>query len=1015
MMKHSLIVVAIALLSSITVQAGPVSKQAVRQRAQKWMSKPMTPMKLSVADKEAGPYTIFNADDGQGYVIVSCDDRTEQILGYSDQGNLTEDNMPEGLRWLLQMYSEQIKALPTVVNTNSSENVVDDVSTMAFRRAPVITKHSIEPLLQTRWNQGGPYNLLCPRYYNEDGTQGDLSATGCVATAIAQVMGFYRYPSETIRMIPGYYQNYNTTAGKKSVLLHNIPEHSRIDWDNILPDYYGGETDEQKTAVAQLMYWVGLGCKMGYGASSAAGFSEGVKALINYFGYDDGTHIEARHNHSIQSWHDLLYNELATGHPIAFAGTNTGGAHAFVIDGYDVSGLFHLNWGWGGLDNGYFRIDVLAPDDGSGIGASPTPDGYNMGQEAIIGMCLPDNVVADEQQPVLNANDWAVRNGNTFFTNFVNWTGIDTSFDMGIAIVKDDGSLQILSSFTQHLSVNTFVGHEFLINNLSEGSYRLVPVSKRSSLTKWQTHLSPQVYYILAQVDTNGSVTLGIMPQQNITMTNIAFPGNHKVGDRQSVKATFHNYAAEYYREIHLLASLTDNKGEAVCRTQVTIPVDGETISDFSFVPNQSGVWHVWLATDRNGNEVIGEGSVEITEEGIATNGNLRYASHTVTNRSNGIVYGNRMQGTVTIFNLGSEPFDGIIHLWLFKQDPSSGLFYGAGDNYVTMHIDGNKRGQADYSFSNLELNANYSMSILYQDGGDITDGGLKPMGTTQPGVVFWEQNLLMKGQAPTTTVNPTNNVIAIDMRGVTDRVKSVRPNANPNTLYLIDASENLPSGLEGLNVVLGNKADVLRLTDGYPFFSPSSFDVRQVEYTRTTSGKWETLSLPFAVSQLPVGVEAMELSSMDPEGIAYFTPVNSLGANIPYLIKGKAGEESVFTAYDAHISATQEAPMVVEAGGYRYQGVTVGKKLTDGYLFEESSMVFLPLLSAATIPAFHAYFTASQPVERIVIPMAPTTIHALRNVDDESVVFDLSGRRFNNIPKKKGIYIINGKKTVIK
>ena len=172
---------------------------------------------------------------------------------------------------------------------------------------------------------------------------------------------------------------------------------------------------------------------------------------------------------------------------------------------------------------------------------------------------------------------------------------------------------------------------------------------------------------------------------------------------------------------------------------------------------------------------------------------------------------------------------------------------------------------------------------------------------------------------------------------------------------------------------------------------------------------------MPFAVSQLPVGVEAMELSSMDPEGIAYFTPVNSLGANIPYLIKGKAGEESVFTAYDAHISATQEAPMVVEAGGYRYQGVTVGKKLTDGYLFEESSMVFLPLLSAATIPAFHAYFTASQPVERIVIPMAPTTIHALRNVDDESVVFDLSGRRFNNIPKKKGIYIINGKKTVIK
>ena len=103
------------------------------------------------------------------------------------------------------------------------------------------------------------------------------------------------------------------------------------------------------------MYWVGMGCKMGYGPSSAAGFPEGVNALVNYFGYDDGTHIESRGNYTIAGWNELLYNELATGHPIAFAGTNTGGAHAFVLDGYDMDGLFHVNWGWGGLDNGYFR------------------------------------------------------------------------------------------------------------------------------------------------------------------------------------------------------------------------------------------------------------------------------------------------------------------------------------------------------------------------------------------------------------------------------------------------------------------------------------------------------------------------------------------------------------------------------------------------------------------------------------------------------------------------------------
>ena len=129
--------------------------------------------------------------------------------------------------------------------------------------------------------------------------------------------------SQTKRMIPGYSQVYKTLDGDKRIQLRNIPAGSVIDWGHILDEYHGGETDEQKQAIAQLMYWVGVGCKMSYGGSSAAGFPEGVKALINYFGYDDGTHIESRGNFTASAWEDLLYNELLTGHPIAFAGTNT--------------------------------------------------------------------------------------------------------------------------------------------------------------------------------------------------------------------------------------------------------------------------------------------------------------------------------------------------------------------------------------------------------------------------------------------------------------------------------------------------------------------------------------------------------------------------------------------------------------------------------------------------------------------------------------------------------------------
>ena len=324
--------------------------------------------------------------------------------------------MPEGLQWLLQSYAEQIghvRAAHHAARPSQSPSRV-----MAVR-------HNIEPLLSTLWNQGHPYNLLCPQYYNQDGTLGDRCATGCVATAIAQVMAYYKYPASTKRTIPGYVQYFDTDKGSKSVQLRNIPANSVIDWEQMLDAYGDHDSEQQQQAVAQLMYWVGLGCKMGYGPSSAAGFPEGVNALKRYFGYDDGTHIESRSNHTIRSWDELLYKELETGHPIAFAGTNSGGAHAFVLDGYDIDGLFHVNWGWGGMDNGYFRIDVLDPDNDSGIGASPTPGGYNMGQDAIIGMRLPDDVTAPADAYRLTVNDWEIRRGNVFFANYVNWSSVN--------------------------------------------------------------------------------------------------------------------------------------------------------------------------------------------------------------------------------------------------------------------------------------------------------------------------------------------------------------------------------------------------------------------------------------------------------------------------------------------------------------------------------------------------------------------------------------------------------------
>lgn len=1057
------IAVLIGWMTLGTVQAAPIDCQQALQAARQFVTprgktitsthpRALAPShpRTSMADEAA--YYVFDIDNKGGFVIVAGDDSVEPVIGYVEHGSFDADNMPDAMRWFLETFEESVNRgyVGTKVggyeNTTNANLAPSHPSTPApsntnlappYPRTPAPSnisprntpaRHTVEPLLQTLWNQGNPYNILCPRYLNGDGTEGDHSATGCVATAIAQVMGFYRYPAETQRYIPSYECEFETDDGKVKKRIDGISPHSVIDWDNILNEYNGQSTARQDTAIAQLMLYVGVGCKMGYGPSSGAGFSEGVNALINYFGYDDGTRIEQRGKYTIQGWSDLLYTELATGHPIAFAGTNSGGAHAFVIDGYDMSGLFHLNWGWGGLDNGYFRIDALAPDDNSGIGASLTPDGYNMGQEAIIGLRLPDDEKADPVQPQLSVNDWELRNGNRFFANFVNWSGVASSWDMGIAYKDTEGEWQLVGTKrTSQISNNYYVGQEFVISGLQPGTYHVVPVSKRSSQKAWQTQVNPDIRYILVEVDADGNVATALRPIEDISLDELTFPGSHKVNERQSVQAIFSNHGDEYSREIHLLAGLVPRAAdgnvtvEHICRTQVTIAEDGQTVSAFYFEPNQTGTWLVRLSTDYDGHNIVGEGTVEITADGVAQANNLRYVSHTVTNRSNGAIYGNRMQGKVTIMNQGDEAFDGMVRLWLFRL-ADDGYYYGANSTMVPLHIESKKTAQAAYDFDHLDLNTTYTMSILYQQGGDIQDGGLKQMGRTQAGIVYWQQNRTMSGAAPTNSFNVPSGAVAVDMSSAGNGVKSVRPNANPNTIYILPVGGQKPTGLDERNVVVGDECEELTLTDDYGFWSPVTFTAQQAVYTRETTAGWETIALPFSVDDLPPGVVLKEFTEQTAGQTPTFDTSHALARNIPYIIYSKVGGSQLFEATDVRISSTNEAPMIVGTDDYHFIGATLSTTFNPGeiYVFDGESGCFSLISERTTIKPFRAYIVGyieegMQPSQFDVDTAIPT---ALPMVTSDTAtpqgLYDLQGRRING-PYGKGVYIFNGRKVVVK
>ncbi len=338
-----------------------------------------TPAQLTQTAKVSGLY-VFNVDNSGGFVIVSNDDRTEPVLGYSDSGTFDPDNMPENMRAWLQGYADEIAWL--------KEHPDAAVST-SRRSGDASIKTPIAPLLETKWNQGTPYNNLCP-YYLEDEYGNILAysveyvdddyehcATGCVATAMAQVMKYHKWPTAATATIDGY------TWGKANINLPGLGS-TTFDWAN-MKDHYNSNTVDVGDAVSTLMKYCGYSVQMEYGPSSGSNTELVASALKNYFDYSSTVTYVSRSFYTYANWIEMMYHELSQGRPVVYGGSSTGGGHEFVCDGYQGEDYFHINWGWGGMSDNYFKLSALDPD-AQGIGGSSSDDGFHFGQDAVIGI-----------------------------------------------------------------------------------------------------------------------------------------------------------------------------------------------------------------------------------------------------------------------------------------------------------------------------------------------------------------------------------------------------------------------------------------------------------------------------------------------------------------------------------------------------------------------------------------------------------------------------------------------------
>ena len=355
-MKRTTTILIAICVSALFANGKQISQNAALSAARKYSrTGQVAPAKNLRSDKtNNAPYYAFNLE--QGYVIVSGDDEMTELVGYAENGFFDAENVPPQMQLWLDGYAEYVAAVQSG-KAKARKILLSD--------SPSVV---VEPLVTTKWNQDAPFNNFAPEY-TDDNNNTQRCATGCAATAMAQIMKFHNWPEQGVGHYSYEHQSFGTISS-------NFSEHV-YDWTNMIDRYNNGEySSEQADAVALLMKDCGVSLNMNYGPVSGASIYSYYPAFKNYFRYSSRT--VNRSGCETAEFTKIITDELQEGRPIIYCGTGEDGGHAFVVDGYDTNYFLHVNWGWGGYSDGYFDMNYMDPT-GLGIGGGSGAFKWNQG------------------------------------------------------------------------------------------------------------------------------------------------------------------------------------------------------------------------------------------------------------------------------------------------------------------------------------------------------------------------------------------------------------------------------------------------------------------------------------------------------------------------------------------------------------------------------------------------------------------------------------------------------------
>ena len=563
-------VLAMVLMVTMPLFAERVTPETARKVAATFLNNNgAKSAQLTDLTKEAG-FTnlyIFNAE--QGFVVMAADDCVQPILGYSLTGEFVAENMPSNVSGWLQGYNDEIQyAIDNQMRATSEITRMWKELVEGNAKAGKATA-VVNALVQTQWDQNGVYyysggqlqifelyNNLCPY----DNTADERTVTGCVATAMAQIMKYWDYPSQGI----GSHSYTPSTRPELGVQSANFGE-TTYQWADMPNKLSMTSTTTQINAVATLMYHCGVSVDMMYdisGNDGSGAYSEDIPdALYHYFNYKPTAIIQYRNSYETNAWMSMLKTELDAGRPLQYSGSGSGG-HAFICDGYDSSNKFHFNWGWSGNNDGYFELSNLNPGSGGAGGGGYV---FNNDQSAIFGI-EPGSTIAAP------TNLTYTLSGLNDIT--LTWDGVSAASSYNVYC---DGNLVGNTTSTTYSETVPFGTHDYFVRCIDANSQLSLPSNTVTVTIAYQTPVVTDLTATLSGNNANLSWTAPAWCYPETPLTTLTY-GDGSVAGSLGTGGTGNDF---YWGHRYLASDLTQYNGKVVYK--------------ISFYVNEAGAYDCYV------------------------------------------------------------------------------------------------------------------------------------------------------------------------------------------------------------------------------------------------------------------------------------------------------------------------------------------------------------------------------------------------------------------------------------